>query len=77
MGGRVNTGTIKVGMRVEIVRQEKVAGTGVVEGLQQNKAEVKSVAQGRECGLRIATEMDIMVDDVLRWPAFAKAMAGK
>ena len=62
-GGMVHEGKLTKGVRVEIWRGEELVGTGTIGELQSAKQAVPEVRSGTECGIRIETKADIMVDD--------------
>jgi translation initiation factor IF-2 len=64
-GGRVNTGLIKVGSLVDVVRRENKIGTGKIVGLQQSKVETKEVGEGLEFGGMIEASIEIAPGDML------------
>lgn len=64
-GGRVITGSIKVGNQVDILRRENKIGTGKIVGLQQSKVETKEVAEGLEFGGMIEQSVEIAPGDML------------
>ena len=51
VGGRVTDGVISSGARFDIVRMGRPAGSGIVAGLQRERAPTSEVAQGLECGI--------------------------
>jgi len=65
IGGRVEEGTFSLGATVHILRRENDIGTGIVKELQVNRADVKEVATGSECGLKVDTKVDIAPGDIL------------
>src|SRR3989344_1300318 len=64
IGGRVESGVLKVGSTVQIVRKDNRVGTGTILNLQQQKADAKSVESG-EFGAQIASRIDISPKDTL------------
>lgn len=65
LGGRVNSGIIKVGDQVKIVRRDETVGRGKVVGLQQSKVEARQVSEGLECGAMIDSSESIAPGDIL------------
>ncbi len=65
VGGRVETGKIAKGARIEVVRMRGIIGTGSIAGLQRGKQAVEEVAQGLECGMMADTRTAIEEDDEL------------
>ncbi len=64
-GGRVNSGLIKVGSSVDILRRENKIGSGKIVGLQQSKVEAKEVGEGLEFGGMIESDIEIAPGDML------------
>ncbi|MEI6711209.1 MAG: hypothetical protein WCK88_03070 [bacterium] len=52
VGLSVNSGNIQKKAQVKIIRNERVAGTGLVENLKQVGEEVSQVEEGNECGIQ-------------------------
>lgn len=69
VGGKVSSGKIRKGAKVEVSRKAAPLFCGKITQLQHNKAEVAEVQQGRECGIMIvpaaAQEALIAVGDEL------------
>lgn len=65
VGGKVGKGVLAVGNRVTIVRRGVEVGTGKVLNLQSQKADVSSVAEGKEFGAQIETKADVIGGDTL------------
>lgn len=65
VGGQVQTGTLKKGNPVEIMRREAQIGIGRIVGLQQLKKEVDKIEEGDQCGLEVETKIPIASGDVL------------
>lgn len=53
IGGKVTSGELVKGVRIEIVRNETVMGQGRITGLQQEKKEVGKVEAGKEAGISV------------------------
>ncbi len=66
VGGRVVSGTIKVGNIVRIMRSDEEVMKGKIEGLQQNRSEVKEVKEGLEFGCIIDAKLDILPGDIIQ-----------
>ena len=66
LGGSVESGRIKVGDEIEIIRENKKIGRGKILNLQVQKKDVTLVSQGNECGLFLATKYEVMVGDMLK-----------
>jgi len=63
IGGKVEEGAVNVRDHVKIVRRGEVIGEGDILELQQKKEKVGSVSSGTECGLLIASKMEIAPGD--------------
>lgn len=53
IGGKVADGLIQIGATVDILRHNASVAHGTITQLQQNKQNVKEVASGIECGLKV------------------------
>jgi translation initiation factor IF-2 len=62
-GGRVVEGSIKTGNVVRVLRNEEEIMKGKIEGLQQNRSEVKEVKEGLEFGCIIDAKLDLAPGD--------------
>ena len=51
LGGKVSSGELKKGGKLEVFRGEDFMGTGKIVNLQKNKKDIGSVKSGEECGL--------------------------
>ncbi len=65
IGGKVESGTLLVGVTVKIMRREAEIGTGKVRGLQQQKEKASEIKEGYEFGSMIESKVDIMPGDRL------------
>ncbi len=65
VGGKVIKGKITKGSSIEVMREDRLIGTGTLLNLQQNKINVNEVKQNFECGVTFEGETKIQVDDVL------------
>jgi translation initiation factor IF-2 len=65
IGGRVETGSVRKGDLVKIMRREHEIGRGKIMGLQQGKAEVTSINQDNECGLMIDSKFEPAAGDII------------
>lgn len=63
VGGRVLSGRITVGDTIKIMRRDFEIARGRIGGLQQQKAEVKEVVEGNECGLLLETKTELAPGD--------------
>jgi len=68
VGGIVQKGTVRAGMKVTIRRNDSDIASGVIEELQQQKNQVKSVPEGKECGMKIVTQGNVAIGDILIFP---------
>jgi translation initiation factor IF-2 len=58
-------GKIERGNSVRLIRDGKVVHTGKLESLKRFKDDVKEVAEGYECGIKIAGHDDVRIKDVI------------
>jgi len=65
VGGRVDSGSIKVGATVNIIRRDNRIGTGVIMSLQQQRSDSKEVEEGNEFGAQIDSRVELAHNDVL------------
>ena len=65
IGGRLEEGILKKGSRVKILRRDNEIGEGTIKGLQQNKSEVDTIAEG-EFGTMIESKIEIAPGDHVR-----------
>ncbi|MFC1731320.1 translation initiation factor IF-2 [candidate division KSB1 bacterium] len=65
VGGRVDSGSIKVGSTVNISRRDNNIGTGVIINLQQHKADAKEIIEGNEFGTQIDSRIELAPKDVI------------
>ncbi len=65
VGGRVLEGSIKVGDLVRVMRDEEELIRAKIEGLQQNRSEVKEVKEGLEFGCIIEAKVDLEPADII------------
>lgn len=63
LGGRVESGELKMGEEIKIMRRDLELGTGIVTSLQANKKDVKIVEAGSEFGAQIKTSAEPMPGD--------------
>ena len=64
LGGRVETGFVKMSQRVKILRREIEIGKGIVRNLQQQKSDVQKIDEG-EFGMQLETRSEIAPGDHL------------
>jgi translation initiation factor IF-2 len=65
IGGRVIEGEARKGTKIEILKNNEVAGQGRMISLQRNKKEADSVKKGEECGILFEGNVKIEEGDVL------------
>jgi translation initiation factor IF-2 len=65
MGGRVESGFMKMNQRVKILRRDIEIGKGTIKNLQQQKSDVQKVEEG-EFGMQLETKSDIAPGDYLK-----------
>jgi translation initiation factor IF-2 len=65
VGGRVESGVMRRGDVVTIIRRGIEVGNGKILNLQQQKADAPQVAEGMECGMQIDSKADIVAGDML------------
>ena len=66
-GGEVLTGKAVTGAQVRIKRDKEVVGTGTVSSVQKEQNKVAEAVEGEQCGLNIATNTAIQIDDRLEF----------
>lgn len=66
IGCRVETGVIKRGDQVTIIRRGIEVGSGRVTNLQQQKSDAPQVTEGLECGMQVDSKADIVAGDILQ-----------
>lgn len=65
VGGRVASGHIVQGSKVEISRDDNPIGRGIISNLQENKVNVDEVTSGKECGITFIGDTKIKVGDTI------------
>jgi translation initiation factor IF-2 len=65
LGGRVDSGEIKIDSVVKIIRRDTPIGEGRVRELQQQRVATKEVAQGKEFGAMIEAPIEIASGDYI------------
>ncbi len=66
IGGRVVVGSLKLGQRVKIIRENNIVGQGRIISLKRNKIPTEEVKEGELCGLIIETSKEIFQGDRIR-----------
>ncbi len=64
IGARVESGTIKIGAKVTVIRRDFALGLGTIVEVQQAKQKVRELSEG-ECGMQVECKYDIAPGDVL------------
>ncbi len=73
IGGRVESGMMKKGAKIEISRMREVVGNGALRELQRNKSDTDTVERGSEFGALIETKTPIIEGDMIE--AFMEEVA--
>ena len=63
VGGKVESGTISIGIEVKIIRRGSEIGRGKIRELQSKKQRVNEVAEGFEFGMLVESKMEIAIGD--------------
>ena len=66
LGGKVQTGSIKVGSEVKILRRDAEIGRGKIKELQQTKLRTDEVNEGFEFGCMIESKIEIALGDKIQ-----------
>ncbi|MHB1316860.1 MAG: translation initiation factor IF-2 [Minisyncoccota bacterium] len=66
LGGLVETGSIKNGAMVKIMRRDTEIGTGKIRELQAQKIKSDEVGSGKECGAMVEAKVEIVTGDRLQ-----------
>lgn len=64
-GGLVESGELKRGDNIRILRGEKEIYAGKIEELRSGKDIVQSISSGSECGISVNEMVDVLKDDVV------------
>ena len=64
-GCQVIRGTIERGCRIRVNRDSRTIGDYAIESLRREKEDVKEVARGMECGIKLANFNDVKEGDIL------------
>ena len=67
VGGRVISGEVKRGTKIEVMRNEEIVGKGKLIQLQQNKREIDRISQNQECGILFEGDAKIQEGDALEF----------
>lgn len=63
VGGKVQSGSIKSGAEIKIMRRENEIGRGKIREVQEKKQRVDEATTGHECGLMVDAKIEITVGD--------------
>ncbi len=63
VGGKVETGSVKVGSEIKIIRRLADIGRGRIRELQQQKDKATEITEGHEFGTMIESKIEIAVGD--------------
>ncbi len=66
LGGLVETGSIKNGSQIKIMRRDAEIGTGKIKELQAQKIKSDEVSTGKECGMLVEAKIEIVPGDRLQ-----------
>lgn len=66
IGGRVDSGSLKIRKTVKIFRRDEEIGTGIILELQQNRAEIREAPEGMEFGAKIESKITIAQGDKIK-----------
>jgi len=66
LGGKVQTGSIKVGSEIKILRRDAEIGRGKIKELQQTKMRTDEVNEGFEFGCMIESKIEIALGDKIQ-----------
>lgn len=72
VGGRVETGSIKTGSEVKILRRGVEIGTGSIREMQKLKNRISEATEGEECGITIESKMEPASGDLLNSITFVE-----
>ncbi|MBU0859983.1 MAG: translation initiation factor IF-2, partial [Alphaproteobacteria bacterium] len=61
----VQTGTVKRGAKVRLLRDDVVIHEGTLKTLKRFKDEVKEVKEGMECGMAFENYDDVKENDII------------
>ena len=67
VGGKVLSGKLEKGAKIEVLRNDEIVGNGRPVGLQQDKKEVGEVREGKECGVLFEGDVRIETGDILNF----------
>lgn len=65
VGGRIIEGEFSKGLNIEVLREEKKIGSGMIINLQKNKKDIENAAKGEEIGILYEGSGTVKEGDVL------------
>ena len=65
VGGKIVEGSVKKGVKIEVIRNEKLVGQGKLINLQKNKKDISSADKGEEVGILYEGQEKIQEGDYL------------
>ncbi len=65
VGCRVESGSVKIGSTVKVMRRDNFIAIGKITEMQHNKSKAKEVFEGDECGLQVETKITLAIGDIL------------
>jgi translation initiation factor IF-2 len=65
VGGKVISGEIRKGLKIEVFRDEKKVGSGKIINLQRSKKDIEKLVKGDECGILFEGNTKIQEKDIL------------
>lgn len=66
VGGKVIEGKMIKGTKLDVIRNQKKIGTGILTELQEKKKDVNEVIKGKECGIKFKGTIKIQQGDILK-----------
>ncbi|MDP2705297.1 MAG: translation initiation factor IF-2 [Patescibacteria group bacterium] len=72
VGGRVETGSIKTGTEVKIIRRGVEIGVGSIREMQKLKNRISEATEGEECGITIESKIEPATGDLLHSVIFVE-----
>lgn len=72
VGGRVETGEMKLGSTVKILRRDTQIGEGKIKEIQTQKIKAEVVKEGQEFGMMIESKIEIVEGDKVEATSFVK-----
>ena len=65
VGGKVLSGKMKKGLKIKVIREDKIIGEGKLSNLQMNKKDAEEVGSGKECGVVFTGHVKMKEGDIL------------